>query len=57
MLENFIIGILFCLAVFYIANSFRQMFDTSKTGCAKGCGSCGATDLEAQAKKIEANLK
>jgi hypothetical protein len=52
MMENFVIAGLFVGALTYIGNMVRVNF-ASKTGCAKGCGSCGAIDFQ----KIEARMR
>ena len=56
-MQNFIIFILFVAAIYYIFSGFYKQFDTTKSGCAKGCGSCGEMDIEKMAQKIEQNLK
>ena len=56
-MQNFIIFVLFVAAIYYIFNGFHKQFDTTKSGCAKGCGSCGEMDIEKMAQKIEQQLK
>jgi hypothetical protein len=52
MIQQIIIGILFIGAVFYIGRMIYKNF-TAKSGCASGCGKCGAIDFD----KIEQQLK
>jgi FeoB-associated Cys-rich membrane protein len=53
-MENFIIILIFVLAVIYLGNLVYKNFNPkNKAGCAKGCGSCGAIDFD----KISAQME
>jgi hypothetical protein len=47
MLEVVIIGILFIGAVGYLLSQLKNAFKAKEQGCAKGCGTCAATDSSA----------
>ncbi|GAA4423855.1 hypothetical protein GCM10023188_03110 [Pontibacter saemangeumensis] len=51
MIQELIILLVFLAAAFYMARMVYQSF-AAKSGCAKGCGSCGAIDF----KKIQQEL-
>ncbi|MCU0444173.1 MAG: FeoB-associated Cys-rich membrane protein [Microscillaceae bacterium] len=48
-MQELLVVIIFIGAVIYLINRFRQDFRAKSAGCAKGCGTCQATDLS---KKI-----
>lgn len=52
MIQELIILIIFLAAAFYMARMVYRSF-AAKSGCAKGCGSCGAIDF----KKIQQELE
>ncbi len=52
MVQQILVGLVFSGAVFYIGRLVYRSFQ-AKTGCATGCGKCGALDLQ----KIEAQIK
>jgi len=52
MLQELIILLVFLAAAFYMGRMVYRSF-TAKSGCAKGCGSCGAIDF----KKIQQELE
>ena len=57
MIQEIIVGILFILAAGYIINIFRREFNTKKSGCVKGCGTCNAVDFEKIAKEMQSQEK
>jgi bacterioferritin-associated ferredoxin len=52
ILQQVLLGIIFLGAIAYIASLVYKSFQ-AKTGCASGCGKCGAIDFA----KIEQQLK
>jgi len=52
MLQELIIFVIFLAAAFYMGRMVYRSF-AAKSGCAKGCGSCGAIDF----KKIQRELE
>ena len=53
-MENLIIVLIFLSAVVYLGNIVYKNFNPkNKTGCAKGCGSCGAIDFDKIALQME----
>lgn len=54
MMENLVILLLFTGALAYLGRMFwKQFFAKTQAGCAKGCGSCSAIDVN----KIEQALE
>ena len=54
-MENLIIILIFVLAITYLGNLVYKNFNPkNKSGCAKGCGSCGAIDFDKIALEMEA---
>jgi hypothetical protein len=51
MVQELIILLIFLAAAFYMGRMVYRSF-AAKSGCAKGCGSCGAIDF----KKIQREL-
>lgn len=51
MMQELIILVIFLAAAFYMGRMLYRSF-AAKSGCAKGCGSCGAIDF----KKIQQEL-
>ncbi len=51
MLQELIIFLIFMAAAIYMARMVYRSF-SAKSGCAKGCGSCGAIDF----KKIQQEM-
>ncbi|MCJ8163814.1 FeoB-associated Cys-rich membrane protein [Pontibacter sp. E15-1] len=51
MVQELIILLIFLVAALYMARMVYRSF-SAKSGCAKGCGSCGAIDF----KKIQQEL-
>ncbi len=51
MLQELIIFLIFMAAALYMARMVYRSF-SAKSGCAKGCGSCGAIDF----KKIQQEM-
>lgn len=51
MIQELIILVIFLAAAFYMGRMIYRSF-AAKSGCAKGCGSCGAIDF----KKIQQEL-
>ncbi|MEJ7662322.1 MAG: FeoB-associated Cys-rich membrane protein [Hymenobacter sp.] len=50
-----IIIALFSAALFYLGRRVYQIFAAKdQAGCAKGCGGCGAIDVDAMQRTIEA---
>ncbi|RAW02792.1 FeoB-associated Cys-rich membrane protein [Pseudochryseolinea flava] len=56
MIQQILIGIIFIGAVYYVAQMIYQKF-TAKSGCASGCGKCGALDVDAILKAEKAKSK
>lgn len=57
-MENIIIGLIFFGALGYLGNLVFQNFNLkNKSGCSKGCGSCGAIDFEKITAQMEANQR
>lgn len=57
MIQEIIIGILFIAAIVHIGRLVYKNFQ-ARSGCATGCGKCGAIDfdkIEAQIQKQEAH--
>ena len=52
MIQELIILVVFLAAAFYMGRMLYRSF-AAKSGCAKGCGSCGAIDF----KKIQQELE
>jgi hypothetical protein len=52
MVQELIILLVFLAAAFYMGRMVYRSF-AAKSGCAKGCGSCGAIDF----KKIQRELE
>lgn len=52
MIQELIILLVFLAASFYMGRMVYRSF-AAKSGCAKGCGSCGAIDF----KKIQRELE
>nr|WKN36511.1 FeoB-associated Cys-rich membrane protein [Tunicatimonas sp. TK19036] len=52
MIQTIIITLLFVAALAYLGRSVYTHF-TTKEGCAKGCGSCSAVDIEKIKKQIQ----
>jgi hypothetical protein len=52
ILQQVLVGLIFLGAIAYIGRIVYKSFQ-AKTGCASGCGKCGAIDLA----KIEQQLK
>jgi len=52
MLQQILVGSIFLGAVVYVGRLIYKSFHV-KSGCATGCGKCGAVDFE----KIEAQIK
>ena len=52
MIQELIILVIFLAAAFYMGRMLYRSF-AAKSGCAKGCGSCGAIDF----KKIQQELE
>jgi hypothetical protein len=52
MIQQIIIGLLFTAALIYVGRLIYKSFQ-AKSGCATGCGKCGAVDFE----KIEKQLQ
>ncbi len=53
-MENIIIALIFLSALIYLGSIVYKNFNPKyKTGCAKGCGSCGAIDFDEIAMKME----
>lgn len=52
MLQTAIVGLIFLAAVIYLGRLVYLSF-RSKSGCATGCGKCGAVDFS----KLEKELK
>jgi len=52
MIQQLLLGIIFLGAVFYLGRIFFRSFQ-AKSGCASGCGKCGAVDFA----KIEQQIK
>jgi hypothetical protein len=52
MLETLLILALFVGAVAYLGRMvWKAFFSRQQAGCAKGCGSCGAVDIEKMIEK------
>lgn len=47
MVEAIVIGILFIGAVGYLLSQLRNAFKAKEQGCAKGCGTCAASESSA----------
>jgi len=45
MIQNILVGVIFCAAVFYIARLVYRNF-TAKSACSSGCAKCGTLDVE-----------
>ncbi|WP_237586594.1 FeoB-associated Cys-rich membrane protein [Pontibacter russatus] len=52
MIQELIILVVFLAAAFYMGRMLYRSF-AAKSGCAKGCGSCGAIDF----RKIQQELE
>ena len=52
MVQQLILGVIFLAAVLYLGRILVKSFQT-KSGCASGCGKCGAVDFA----KIEQQIK
>jgi hypothetical protein len=52
MIQQLLLGTIFLGAVFYLGRIFFRSFQ-AKSGCASGCGKCGAVDFA----KIEQQIK
>ena len=52
ILQQVLLGLIFLGAIVYIGSMIYKSFQ-AKTGCASGCGKCGAIDFA----KIEQQLK
>ena len=53
-MENIVIVLIFISAIVYLGNLVYKNFNPkNKTGCAKGCGSCGAIDFDKIALEME----
>jgi hypothetical protein len=53
MIQQILVILLFAGAVVYLGRLLYRSFQAKSTGCATGCGKCGAVDFE----KIEAQIK
>ena len=53
MVQQILVILIFLAAVGYLARMLYKSFQAKSTGCATGCGKCGAVDFE----KIEAQIK
>lgn len=53
MIQQLFVAILFLGATGYLGRLLYQSFKAKSTGCASGCGKCGAIDLN----KIEAQIR
>ena len=51
-MEEFVVGIVFLIAVLYIGRHFDNQYMADK-GCPKGCGSC---DIPKEMKKAEVRI-
>ncbi|MBL0743342.1 FeoB-associated Cys-rich membrane protein [Chryseolinea sp. Jin1] len=52
-MQQIIVGSVFLVALFYVGRLIYKSFQAKASGCATGCGKCGAVDFE----KIEAQIK
>ncbi|NJM24463.1 MAG: FeoB-associated Cys-rich membrane protein [Bacteroidia bacterium] len=52
MIQQIVIGLIFCGAIAYLGRLVYRAFKT-ETACASGCGKCSAVDF----KKIEKELQ
>ncbi len=52
MIQQIVVGVVFLGAIFYVGQLIYKSFQ-SKSGCATGCGKCGAVDFQ----KMEAQIK
>jgi len=56
MIQQILVAALFMGALAYLGRLLYRNFKAKSTGCASGCGKCGALDvtkLEAQIRKSE----
>jgi len=53
MIQQILVILIFLVAVGYLARMVYKSFQGKSSGCATGCGKCGAVDFE----KIEAEIK
>lgn len=55
-MENLIIVLIFISAIVYLGNLIYKNFNPkNKTGCSKGCGSCGVIDFDKIALEMGSN--
>jgi hypothetical protein len=52
MIQSILVGLIFIAALVYVGRLIIKSFQAN-SGCATGCGKCGAVDF----KKLEAQLR
>lgn len=56
MIQQILLGLIFLGAVLYLGRLVVRQF-RAESGCASGCGKCGALDLEEIEKRYKASRK
>lgn len=56
MIQQILLGLIFLGAVVYLGRLIMRQF-RAESGCASGCGKCGALDIKEIEKKLNALKK